>query len=206
MLAPKKIIAEEIVVPFPAPRERLRLAVKIRSTLIASSVRAIRERGRFDDYVAQLPDAWRDLPVRAIVGAWLPIDAGLAHYRACDALGFSVRDQVANGRETGDRIHGTFLGTMVRAAKTVGVTPWSALSYTPKLYERLFDGGGFCITKIGPKDAHAEMACNPLAANAYFRNAHRGLWQAAIDLFCEKSYVTEMGRTGDSYTVRISWA
>jgi hypothetical protein len=89
--------------------------------------------GRFEAYARLLGDPWRDLPSRAIAGLWLPIDAGLAHYRACDALGLSTLEQVAIGREVGDRIHGTFLGTMVRAARGAGVTPWVALGSARKL-------------------------------------------------------------------------
>jgi hypothetical protein len=86
------------------------------------------------------------------------------------------------------------------------VTPWVALGSARKLYERLCDGGGVWVAKTGPKDARMEVVCNPLVAIPYFRQAMRGLWQAAVELFCIKSYVTEMARTKDSYKVRISWA
>jgi hypothetical protein len=196
----------EIVVAFPVPREQIAPPTHVRSTLIAASVRAVRERGRFDDYVEHLERAWRDLPERAIAGTWLPLDAGLAHYHACDRLGFTVHEQVAIGREVGDRIHGTFLGTMIRGAKNVGVTPWLALAQARRLYERLFDGGACCVTKVGPKDARMELVANPYVAIPYFRNAMRGLWGVAIEFFCAKAYINETGRTDDSYRVRISWA
>lgn len=206
MPGPRTRINEEILVPFAAPLESLLPATTVRSTLLASSIRAIRKCERYDEYVANLPAAWHDLPLRAIAGLWLPIEAGVAHYRACDALRLSTEEQVANGRETGDRIHGTFLGTMVRAAKTAGATPWIALGSTNKLYERLFEGGGCCVTKVGPKDARLEMACNAVTGLEYFRNALRGLYQTGIELFCTKAYVTEIGHTESSCKMRISWA
>jgi hypothetical protein len=178
---------EEVVVPFPAPRNQLPLPTTIRSTLIASSLRAIRERGLFDTYREALEPRWRATILDSIAGEWLEIAAGIAHYTACDALAFSPLEQVAIGREVGDRIQGTFLGTMVRAAKNVGVTPWTGFPFTPKLYQRLFDGGGCCVTKLGPKDACMELAQNPLVRLGYFRNGMRGLWQGAVELFCRKA-------------------
>lgn len=201
-----KLPEEQIIVPFSGPREQVHPPRSIRSTLLASSLRALHQRGRFDDYVRHLDAPWRDLPDRAIAGVWLPFAAGLAHYMACDALGFSAAEQHEIGRDVGDRIHGTFLGAMIRAARNVGVTPWLALGQTRKLYDRLFDGGDVCVVQVGPKDARMDLVSNPLAGVAYFRNAMRGLWQVGLEHFCSKAYVTEIGRSPSAYRVRIAWA
>jgi hypothetical protein len=206
MAVPSATGHEEIFVPLPAPIGRIHPPKSIRSTLIASSLRAIRERALFDAYLANLDDVWRDIPTRAIAGTWLPIAAALAHYTSCDRLGFTVHEQIAIGREVGDRIHGTFLGTMIRGAKNAGVTPWVALAQTERLYERLFDGGACSVTKVGPKDARVELVANPCLAIPYFRNAMRGLWAVALEFFCEKAYITEIGRSATSYRVRAAWA
>jgi hypothetical protein len=195
-----------VIVAFLTQRELISPPKSIRSTLIASSVRALRERGRLDDYARLLDPLWRDLPMQAIAATWLPLDAGRAHYAACDALGFSVAEQVAIGRQVGDRVNATFLGTMLRAAKGVGVTPWLGLPHCRKLYERLFDGGDVCVTKTGPKDARMELAGNPLVTLSYFRQGLRGMWTAALELFCSRAYVTEAARTETSLRLRISWA
>jgi hypothetical protein len=197
---------DEIIVPLRAPAERIPLPISVRSTLIASSLRALRERGRFDEYSSHLDAAWRELPMRAIAGTWLPLDAALAHYHACDRLDFTVHEQFQMGRDVGDRIHGTFLGTMIRGARNAGVTPWIALAQTEKLYDRLFDGGACSVTKVGPKDARVELIANPCVAIPYFRNAMRGLWLVALEFFCSKAYITEIGRTPTSYRVRAAWA
>jgi hypothetical protein len=197
---------EEVVVAFPSSRERMHFPRNIRSTLIASSLRSIRERGRFDEYMSLLEASWRDVPTRAIAGVWLPFEAGVAHYRACDRLGYTLGEQLAVGREVGRRVQGTFLGTMIRGAKNAGLTPWVGLANTRRIYERLFDGGGCCVTRVGPKDARMELACNPIVSIAYFRNAMRGLWQVAFEFFCSRAYVTEIDRTEASYKVRVAWA
>ena len=117
----------EVIVPFALPREKLPLATQVRSTLVASSLRSVRGHGFYDRYVALLDPGWRDAVLHAVAGVWLPLAAGVAHYKACDALGVSPAEQMEIGREVGDRIQGTFLASMVRVAKGAGVTPWDAL-------------------------------------------------------------------------------
>jgi hypothetical protein len=198
----------EYVVPFRVSLTELPSAMTVRSTLLASSLRTLRDHGHYERYLATVAPEWREPILQAVAGLWLPIDAGLAHYRACDALGLSAQEQVAIGREVGDRIQGTFLSTMIRAAKSAGVTPWTALSYTGKLYERLFEGGGCSVMRLGPKDARADLVNNPVVGTAYFRNGFRGLYQVGIELFCARCYVTEIGSatTERACALKISWA
>jgi hypothetical protein len=197
--------ASDVIVPFPVPRERLRVPTSIRSTLVASSLRSLREHGYFDRYLAVLEERWREPILNCVAGVWLPLGAGLAHYRACDSLGVSSLEHMAIGREVGDRIQGTFIGTMIRAAKGAGANPWVAFPYTPKLYERLFDGGACQIVRVGPKDAEAEIAANPLLGLAYFRNGLRGMWQTGIELFCRRAYLAEVDHTDTSCRIKVSW-
>jgi hypothetical protein len=197
---------ESVVVALPMPRERIAAPTHLRSTLIASSLRAIRSRGLEGAYLKSIDPLWKDMLLESVAGVWLPIEAGLAHYFACDALPMGTPEQILIGREVGDRIHGTFLGTMIRTAKNAGVTPWSAFPYTLKLYERIFDGGACAVSRVGPKDARMEVVANPLFRFPYFRNAMRGVWQCAIELFCQKAYITEVARSDTSFKVKISWA
>jgi hypothetical protein len=198
----------EIVVPFTAPRACMTPATAARSTLIASSLKSIRERGLFDRYVDNLEPGWREPLVHAVAGVWLPIAAGVAHYRACDALGLTSAVQFEIGREVGERVNGTFLAAMVRVAKTVGVTPWNGLAYSGRLYTRVFSGGGICVTRIGPKEAFCEIVRNPVAGVPYFRNGLRGVYTVACELFCTKAYVHELPTrsTETSCSMRMSWA
>ena len=127
---------DEVFEPFPVPRGQLHLPTHVRSTLLASSLRALREHGFFDDYLAHLDPRWRETILDSVAGVWLPAESSVAHYRACDALPLTRLQRIALGREVGDRVNGTFLGTMVRAAKTAGATPWGVLAYTNRLYAR----------------------------------------------------------------------
>jgi hypothetical protein len=197
---------EEVIVDFTDARERP--ASEARSTLVTTSIQAIRARGRFADYEKALPSAQRQAILTVVAGVWLPMDLALAHYAACDELGLSPKDQFAIGAEVGDRVQGTMLGLVVRTAKTSGLTPWMGLNQCTKLYERLFNGGSVRLVKLGPKDARMEVVNNPLFALAYFRNGFRGLVCTGAQFFCEKVYAHELPKLTSETTLglRISWA
>ena len=199
----------EVVYPFSGPRERLGVATQIRTTLMVSSINSLRKRGSFDEYMRLLPSKHHMTIASMIAGQWLPMDVGVAHYQACNDLGISQPEVVAIGREVGDRIHGTFLATMVRMAGQVGVTPWTGLSFVSRLYDRLFQGGGGVqVLKFGPKDARVEFVGMGVAAVPYYRIAMTGVFEVGLDLFCRKTYVTDVGAEASSTfaAVHIAWA
>jgi hypothetical protein len=199
---------EEILLPFPAPAESLGVATEVRSTLIASSMESLRRRGVYDRYTKLLPPTHRDAILMSVAGQWLPMEVGFAHYGACEALGFSVEEQFAIGAEVSHKIHDTFLGVVVKMAKNAGVTPWTLLPKGNQLYGRLLKGGGGTqVTKLGPKECRAELAGLPLLEVPYFRNAMRGIYQAAMALFCARVYVNELPRraTPTSIAMRVAW-
>jgi hypothetical protein len=199
---------EEILVPLSAPRERLPPVTQFRSTLLTTSLKAIRDRGHGDRYLQILPPQHHDAVRACIAGVWLPIDLGLAHYAACNALGLSSEEQMAIGREVGLKIQGTFLGTVVKLAKAAGVTPWLCLTQYQRLWDRLLVGGGVVLTKLGPKEARLECLGAELARIPYFRTAFRGLNESSCELFCSKAYVVEIKSlcTPTSLGYRIAWA
>jgi hypothetical protein len=198
--------AEEVIVDFADARERP--ASQVRSTLVTTSIQAIRAHGRFDDYAKLLPAELRATILTVVAGVWLPINVAEGHYSACNELGLSPQEQFAIGQEVGHRVQGTMLGLLVRTAKQAGLTPWTGLGQSTKLYERLFQGGSVRVVKLGPKEARVEMVNNRLFAFSYFRNAFRGLVCAGAMLFCEKAYAHELPRLTGPTTmgVRVSWA
>jgi hypothetical protein len=199
--------ALETVVPFRAAPSRMGIATMVRSTLVSASIQSLRARGLYDRYALRLVEADRDELASAVAGVWMPMSLAVAHYRACESLRLCVGEQLDIARKVGMHLHGTFLGAMLRLARTAGVTPWGALAYTDKLYERLFRGGGIAVTRVGPKDARVDMVGNPLCQMEYFRVGVRGVYQAALELFCERMSTHEIPRpySGLDMAVRISW-
>ncbi len=196
---------EDVVLPLPQPLVPARHA---RSTVLLSSIAGIREAGRYDDYVALLPVAYRPVLLGAVVGSWVPMSVAMVHYETCEALGFMVEQQVANGRSTFDKTRGIFLGTMLRMARESGVTPWSIIPYFQRFWERGYDGGGLRVTRLGPKEARMDIVQVPINDCRYYRNALRGLSLGVFELFCAKAYVAERPgpRAPGSASYRIQWA
>jgi hypothetical protein len=198
----------EIILPFPGPESTLGEAKEVRSTLIASSIASLRRHSLFDTYQGLLAPQHRDDVLSTVAGIWLPLSTARAHYDACDRLGLSTQEQIRIGTEVSAKIHETFLGTVVRMAKEVGVTPWVLLTRGNQMYSRLFQGGGgIRVTRYGPKEARADIRGIPLFEVPYFRHGLRGIYQAAVSIFCVQAYVQEIAResTATSVALKVSW-
>lgn len=193
------------MLPFPPNLLSLRAA---RSTVVLGSIAVLRATGHFETYRAALPASFHPALFEAIAGTWMPLDAALAHYAACDSLGLSANEQLANGRQTFERTGATLFGTMLRMAKGAGVTPWTFLPHLQRFYERGYDGGAVAVFKLGPKEARCEIAESALCDSRYYRNAVRGLLGVMVEMFCRKAYVVELPqRHGPhSMTLRVQWA
>lgn len=199
----------ELVLPFPAPLERLGVATEIRSTLIASSLQSLKARGHGDRYSELLPDEHRDTILHCIAGQWFPMAVGFAHYETCDRLALTMEQQREIGEDVSRRIHETFLSVMLQVAKGVGVTPWTVLSKGNQIFARMAKGGGTQVRKIGPKDATIEIAGLPLLDIPYFRNATQGIYQVAIGMFAKRAHVRLIANgsrdPGKLTTMHASW-
>ncbi|MGD0523637.1 MAG: hypothetical protein ABSE49_00765 [Polyangiaceae bacterium] len=178
----------DVVLPLPPQAVATR---SVRSTVLLGSIASLREGGYFDAWRAALEPSYRDTLLQAVAGVWLPLDVGLAYYRACDSLGLSSDAVAKLGSATFQRIRGTLLGTVLRMANGAGVTPWTVLPHLQRFWDRGYQGGGCEITRLGPKDAKLAVAWCGLVESHYYRNALRGLTISVLSLFCQKVYVRE---------------
>jgi hypothetical protein len=190
-------------VPPPPP------ATHVRSSLIVSSLQALRARSHFDAYAQRLPALERDVLPNIAAGLWLPMGLAMTHYEACEALGLPAEEQVALGAAVSDRVQGSFLGLFLRAANGVGITPWIPLGAADRLWGRVFQGGGGVeIAQLGPKEATCRFRGLPIMDIPYVRNGWRGVFVAGMQPFCAKAYAVELPRErrplGAMY--RLSWA
>jgi hypothetical protein len=71
----------------------------------------------------------------------------------------------------------------------------------------MFDGGGFEVTRLGPKDAVIEYREVPPCRHAYFREAFRGANYGGLCLFSTSAYVNELPkrRSALGMALRCSW-
>jgi hypothetical protein len=195
---------DEVVLALPSP---VRPMTRVRSTLVMASIETVRQRGHFDEYERALAPAHKEEILGAIAAMWLSVDAGKAHYAACDALGLSPEQQVLAGRSTFDGARGTLLGTAVGLARGAGVTPWQVMPLLQRAWDRGMDGGGVTVVRVGPKEAHVDVVQCALFVSPYMRNGLRGLLAAIVELFSSRAYVTERKRPGPaSVHYRAQWA
>lgn len=180
----------------------------VRSTLLASSILALRERGYIDRYLENLPPELHSTMLAVVAGSWLPVSVGLAHYEAADRVGLSAREQFEIGLGVAERVQNSLLGTLVRVARTAGVTPWNGLEQFQRLWDRLLQGGAGAVYRLGPKEARVEIHGVPLVGVAYFRNGWRGMFAGSGQLFARRVYVTEIvaRTTPTSMALRVAWA
>jgi hypothetical protein len=196
---------DDIVV---ARRTPLVPVTHVRSTLLASSVQILRAKNSFDAYLKALPAAHHATVLEAVIGSWIPLSVAVAHYTAANSLGLPMQEQFENGRVVAERIQNSLLGTLVRAAKGAGVTPWTGLAQFQRLWDRLLQGGSGAVYKLGPKEARVEAHGIALVSIPYFRNAWRGMLAGSGALFCGKMFVTELPQhtLKDSFVMRVAWA
>jgi hypothetical protein len=193
-----------VVLPFPA---RVHPVTRARSTLMIASIATLRQKNLFPEYERALAEPHRETLLGAIAATWIPIEAALAHYAACDSLGLSTEQQVLAGKGTFEGARGTLLGTAVQVARQVGITPWNELPLLQRFWDRGFDGGGVSVVRAGPKDAHVSLVQCAVLASPYFRHGLRGLLASMMELACAKAYVTERRRgTPTSASFRVQWA
>jgi hypothetical protein len=199
---------EEVVVPFPKAAAQIARATSCRGTLIASSLRALETEGHLARYFERLSSVHAASIQSLIAGQWISIELAIAHYEACDQLELHADEQLRMGGLVADRIQKTFLATVMKLANDSGLTPWVGLKQFGRIYDRLFIGGGTCVTKVGPKDARIEIVGLPLAGIPYFRNGYRGVIRAGFQLFGVRSpYVTLLPKhcTSTSLGFRAAW-
>jgi hypothetical protein len=163
----------------------------VRSTVLVSSLAAIREHGLFARYEPLVPAAVKDELFHAVVGSWMPIELANAHYAACNRLELSVDDQFAIGRTAGRKLSEIWLATAARIARAMGATPWTLLRQTPRFWERGFDGGVVSVQQISAREVRAEVSGVELLQYGYFRNALRGVLWTVADLFSLQAHVYE---------------
>ncbi|HEY1694884.1 MAG TPA: hypothetical protein VGG39_22090 [Polyangiaceae bacterium] len=178
----------DVVLAFPANATATRA---VRSTLLLSSIASLRDAGYYEAYCRGLDDEHRDTILQVVAGVWLPLETGLAHYRAGDSLRLSGDAVAKLGAATFARVQGTLLGTVLRMANGAGVTPWTVMPHLQRFWDRAYRGGVLQVTRMGPKDARLEIARSSLTDSHYFRHAIRGLTASVCSLFCQKVFVQE---------------
>jgi hypothetical protein len=194
-------------VDFPVERQHVQPASHFRSTWLTSSQTALRQRGLFDAYAAGLTSEYRDDILSSIAGVWLPTQAAVVHYEACDRLALNAQEQASLGAQVVGETNRTVLGTLARLVRAGGVTPWMICEQLPRLWERTWRGGAVGCVQLGRKDARIEVVGWPCARVPYCRTAMRGVVQGLLQQFCTRVFVNEVRErcTPTNLMYKVSW-
>jgi hypothetical protein len=179
----------------------------VRGALVASSLQTLKDSGHYGAYLDRLPKQHHDALLFCLASSWLPLDLAAVHYHACDALELDEREMMRIGEVVSHRIMGTFLGTMLRSARSLGATPtpWVVLKSYHKVCERLLDGGHHRVMQQGPKDALIETSGLPLFRYRYFRTAMVGMCRGAASIFARSCFSKELSAGPDRARVSLRW-
>jgi hypothetical protein len=196
----------EIFLPFHSPNHVPALT-HVRSTLVVSAIQAMRARGLYDAYEANLPPETRPRILELIAGQWIPAEMAVAHYRAVDQLSLAPATIEAIGADVADRTGKTVLHTAVKVSKALGATPWAALSLAHRLRETSWRGSDLAVYKLGPKEARYDWVGQPCAEIPYFTRSFTGFVRALIGLFCRTAYASPLPALSSptSLSIRIAW-
>jgi hypothetical protein len=179
----------------------------VRSTLLTASLQTVREMGWEERYFEALPQA-RHAEMRELAaGIWVPIELGIAHYMACDAMGLSADEMKAIGKAVSLRTQKTFVGTLGSIAAGAGANPWHLYRHGHRIWARIFDGGDHAGYKVGPKDIDVICMGCPLLRIRYFRTSMCAYYAALAGVVATGVHSHELPeyRGGETIGMRISW-
>jgi hypothetical protein len=183
-------------------------ATHVRSTLLQASLRMVRLSGNYDLWYASMDPLYRATIVESLAPTWLPIDAGLAHYLACDSFGLDDAALEKIGQSVGEQLQSTLLGLAAKLARTAGLTPDVAATFFGKLWPRLCQGGSFQLMLLGPKDLSIELRSAVMSKSRYFRGTYVGNVRAAIKLLGTRAlHIKQLpyDEKSDRFTVHVSY-
>lgn len=186
------------------------VVVRVRGTLLVASLNVVKQAGLYDRYTRELPKEHEQTVLFSLASSWLPVDAVLAHYEACDRLGLSDELIAQNAAQVGERLGETFMANVLRSARLAGMSDvsWTVLKQVGRVWDRVYAGGGCKVICTGPKDATLEFTGLPLAQCRYYRVAHLANVRALVGLFTRTGFVRAVRpRQPDPMTVAVglSW-
>jgi hypothetical protein len=192
--------------PLRHPEDRVRSVTHVRSSAIVTAQALLRESGKFADYTEGLPPEVRPAVFGIVPGTWVPIDTALAHHRAMDTLRLPPSEQMTLATGSGEKMQGALTGTIFRMSREVGITPWTLMPHSQRIWDRMCRGGDISVERLGPKEAMVRMYGLPLFSCSYFRVAMRCVLQKGLSLWCTRGYVIEVAWTSTTLTFREAWA
>ena len=184
------------ILALPRP---VRTATEVRSTLLVSSLLAVRETGREGPYFEALDAEWIEAMRSISPGIWVPIAQAVAHYRAVDRLGLTAREAHENGVRVAERLQAGVVGTVLRGLRSTGVvTPAHLVPRAHMFWSRSVIGGGLRADRLGERRVRLEVHAMPTMAFPYARAGFGGVMEGTLQLVT-KTVRVEVVEGGDDF-------
>ena len=182
----------------------------IRGIVLQSRLNQLRENGHYDDYVARLPDAYRNQILHALASSWVPVEASLVHFDALDAMPLSDAQITRMAEPMGAGLFHSLFASLVRVARSSGAEAgvWIGLKQADRVFARMYQGGVCKVTQVGPKDAILDVDGLSFASSRSFRLSHcaflRGIFSFSTKA-CVCKIMPQREPRPDRLAVSLSW-
>ncbi len=162
----------------------------IRGIILTKSIENLVRADLYERYLQELEPELHE-PMRFVIAAsWVPIELARAHYGACDRLRLSDRAAEELGSLMAASMGSTLFASLLRTVRSTGIDSlWTVLKQNDRLWDRMYQGGGVTVIKLGPKDLILENHGISLAESRHFRAAYRAYWTALGSLVAKAAYV-----------------
>jgi hypothetical protein len=179
----------------------------VRGMLLVTGRENLRELGVYEQYERLLPSSHRDAIAYTLASSWVPIEVALAHYHTCDQLELDPVQITRLGELSGARMIDTFFGRALKVAHELGAESyWKLLQQNNRVYDRMYQGGGVIVKRIGLKDMWHENTGQPLVSCRFWRSLYLAYMQSIGRAFAKASYVKlARARSPDAIAITGSW-
>jgi hypothetical protein len=202
-----RVFQEREICPLPRPIDALGEVTEVKGSAIVASIRGLREEGYYDRYLASLKPALRESIPFITAGQWVPLAEAIEHYRACDAMGLPLFENVRLGDKMAQRMNSNFVATIATIARATGVTPFTLLAFSHRAFASAFrGGGGVRVVALGEREARFEMHHNPLLSVPWHRHGWCGTIRTNLLPVCKTCLVTELAYDDANAAYRVVWA
>ena len=180
---------------------------QIRGILLVNAIDNLREWGVYDRYLEALPAHARSVLPAVIASSWVDMDVAITHYETTENLGIDERRAQEAGDRLGDRIAKTFLGMTLRTARSAGLDVFGfVIRRNPKMWDRMYKGGGTRMRQLGPKETVLEDFGNPIFRFPLCRVGYYAYWNSIVRLCCRDFRVTPQPSSDNARLVtHFSW-
>ena len=165
----------------------------IRGVLLVNALQNLRGWGLYPRYEELMPPESLAIISSTIASSWVPMEIAMQYYGVVDALGVSDYQLQQAGEALAQRIVDTFLRSTLRSGRKEGFESFVAMltQHNPRLWERMYQGGGFRLTRYGASELGLEDRGNPLDTFRMIRVGYQAYMKTLAQLYCDQLNVTQ---------------